>query len=103
MSEDSLFVLKREAAKQPFSFDVDGTTVSVPHMSDVDQFELADLIESKAGDLSFIVAFFRSVMEPEQFEALQTAKPSRPMINMLWDAYQKHCGLKEGESKASAG
>lgn len=97
MSEDALFVLQREAAKQPFSFKLEDRKVSIPHIADVDQFKLAEIFNETGGDLSFITTYFRAVMDAEEFEALQSAKPSRPMLDKLWAAYQKHCGLKEGE------
>lgn len=105
MSDDTLFALKREAAGEPFEFTVDGYDgkIRIPHTGEVDQFELARLISDSATNLDFITNYFRLFMDEGDLKALQSANLSRPMLNDLWAAFEAHCGLKPGESKASSG
>ena len=45
-----IFTLAREASGQPFAFEVDGESLSIPHIGDLDQFELAALFETEDFD-----------------------------------------------------
>lgn len=104
MSEDNgIFVLKREAAKEPFRFDIEGTRFEVPHYADANQFEWLSVFTTDYpfGDMQFILAAFEFLMAPKQYAQLRKAAPTQPEIEALWDAYQKHCGVKSGESSAS--
>lgn len=102
---DSLFTLKREAVKESFEFAVDGRDgkIQIPHLAEVDQFELARLISDARTNLDFVTDFMRLFMEPGEFAALQDARLSRPMLDALWSAYEAHCGVAPGESQASSG
>lgn len=99
MSDNTLFALKREATKDPFEFTVEGYDgkIRVPHLAEVDQFELARLIADARTNLDFITSFFRFAMSPGDFDALTEARLTRSMLSELWTAYEAHCGLKPGE------
>lgn len=101
---DNLFVLKREASKQPLVVEVDGESLSIPHVADVDQFELADLFAraDDMDDLSFITSFFRVLMTEDEFARLRGLKLDRGALSSLYKAVMDHAGTDSGESPASS-
>jgi hypothetical protein len=97
-----IYTLKREARREPFTFKVDKATFTLPHVSDVDQFALAELIYRDGDtDLSFIVDWFRFMLgdQIDKFTALGLSRPD--MLN-IYEAYTKFTGTDEGESEASS-
>lgn len=101
---DTLFVLKREAAREPFRFEVDGEAFSVPHVKDVDQFALAELFSraEKVTDLEFITGFLDLFLSDEDRPRLRALKLDRDSLLALYERIQKHNGVTAGESSASS-
>lgn len=97
-----IYTLKREARREPFTFAVGKAKFTLPHIADVDQFALAELLY-RAGDtdLSFIVDWFRFMLgdQLEKFTALGLSRDD--MLN-IYAAYTKFTGADEGESEASS-
>jgi hypothetical protein len=103
MSKTDPFVLAREANKTPFKTTIGDVTLSMPHIDDVDQFELGELYDAdKKSDLAWLVGFFSLVMG-EDVKALRDLKLKRTELLALYKAYLAHNGTDEGESSASSG
>ena len=104
MSKTSpVFVLAREAAREPFSFEVGGDAFEIPHVADLDQIALAEFLSS--GDLEteldFRVGLLRFAMTAEDFDRLRAHGLKRAELAAIVKAYQDHNGGESGESSAS--
>ena len=103
MGNNDLFTLKREAAAEPFKAQVGDAVLSFPHIGDVDQFALAELVNDAGSDLDYMTGMFRLLLSDEDMAALRAAKLTRNELVALFDAYKGFTGADEGESDASAG
>ena len=96
------FVLKREADSEPFTATIGDVTLTMPHINDLDQFEMGDMYaRDHASDLSFLLDFFTVVMG-DGVKELRDMKLKRPELLALYTAYLAHAGTSEGESQASS-
>lgn len=96
-----IYTLKREARREPFPFVVDDQTFTLPHVADVDQFGLAELMDRDTSDLGYITDWFRFMLG-EQVEAFIALSVSRPEMLNIYEAYTKFAGATPGESEASS-
>lgn len=95
-----IFVLKREAAGEPFAFELDGEKFSATHAADLDQFALVDLFDAGLGDKTFIARLFELALG-DDLPRLRKLRLKEPELYALFAAYQRHCGIDAGESTAS--
>lgn len=95
------FTLKRESAGEPFVVKIDDETLTFPHVKNLNQLELAELMESAAGDLEFITAIFRLALG-DDYPRLRALGLNDPEMSQLFEAYNKHNGVNVGESSASS-
>lgn len=97
-----IFTLAREAAGEPFVFQVDDEqTLTLTHIGDLDQFELAALIESESSDVGYITGLL-TMAAGDDADALRALRLPRPSLLKLHRAYMAHCGASAGESSASS-
>lgn len=98
------FVLKREANREPFDFEVDGEKFTVPHVADIDQFELAELFGRVANltDIEFLVAFLDLFVPEADRDRFRALRLNRESLTALYEAIQAHNGVTPGESSASS-
>jgi hypothetical protein len=95
------FTLKREAAGEPFVVKIDGETLTIPHVKSLNQFDLAELMESATSDLQFTSQVFKIALG-DDFAKLRALGLNEPELSALFEAYNKHCGVNAGESSASS-
>ena len=98
------FVLKREANKEPFAFEVDGEKFTVPHVADIDQFELAELFAriGELSDIEYLTAFLDLFLAEEDRPRFRALRLNRESLAALYEAIQAHNGVNLGESSASS-
>lgn len=97
-----IYTLKREARHEPFTFTVDKAKFTLPHVGDVDQFALAELLYRDGDtDLSFVTDWFKFMLG-DQLEKFQALGLSRNDMLNIYEAYTKFTGADEGESEASS-
>lgn len=98
-----IYTLKREAAAEPFKAKVGDSVLTFPHVADVDQFDLAEVVNGAGSDLDYMTSMFRLLLSAADLETLRAAKLTRKELVALFDAYKEFMGADEGESDASAG
>jgi hypothetical protein len=99
---DDIYTLKREARREPFRFKFGDAEFTLPHVADVDQFELAELITRPGdSDLTYLASWFELYLG-DQFEAFRALKPTRPEMMKVYEQYVAFTGTDEGESPASS-
>ena len=102
-TDTDIFVLKREADKEPFRFQVGDDVLSIAHSADLDQFAMVDLFgNEKVGDLTFMLGLFKLGMTDDDYTKLRAAKPQQKKLAELYSKYLDHCGMSQGESPASS-
>jgi len=97
----NIFTLARESSGEPFAFEVDGETLTLAHMGDVDQYALAELYAADDGDLAYMVGLF-DLAAGDDAARLRALKLPRASLVSLHSAYMEHCGSSAGESPASS-
>lgn len=99
---DDIYTLKREARREPFKFKLGTAAFTMPHVADVDQFELAELVTRPGDtDLSYMTAWFELYLG-DQIDAFRALKPSRTEMTKLYEQYLDFTRTDEGESEASS-
>lgn len=101
-TKNEMFVLQREAAKEPFKAEIDGKSFSFAHVADLDQFEFADLLASDPNDRVFVDAVVRMALSDDDLASLRACCVKQSELEALFVAYKAHCGLNVGESLASS-
>ena len=97
-----IYTLKHEAAGEPFPFQLGDKTLTIPHISTVDQFELAEYYaDDQKSDLAYLIGLF-SLLMGKDVKELRALKPTRDDLLDLHTAYLAHCGTSEGESEPSS-
>lgn len=100
---DHFAELRADVEAEPYRVDI--TTVGkfeIPHINTVNVFDLNDAIDAAQTDLDVIINVLRVVMPGEDFTRLREAGLNRPTLLALYQAWQVHCGMSEGESPASS-
>jgi hypothetical protein len=103
MPDEDLFDLDdyiAENAKEPYRFKRGGQTFSLPHFSDVD-WRIAEAAES--GQVGALREIFRRSFGEDQWAEFENYPQPSGAIGELFRRWQKHAGLKPGESQGSAG
>lgn len=89
-----------EVDNEPFVFTYRGREWTLPHFNDLNIWPTVDAAER--GDF----AAMRAVLETafgDEWEEFHSKPLTRGGLNSLFARYQKHAGLKPGESRASTG
>lgn len=98
MSDNHFAVLEAEETTEPYRVEIPGKgKFVVPHVNSLDVFELNNALEAAGSDLDLIVEVLTLAMPEGEMKRLREAKLNRPTLIALYTAWQKHCGMGEGE------
>jgi hypothetical protein len=100
---DSIFTLKREARREPFMFRLGEKEFTLPHVADVDQFELAELITRPGDtDLTYMTGWFELYLG-EQLDAFRELKPTRSEMTRIYEEYLAFTRTDDGDTEGESG
>lgn len=88
-----------ENTKEPYRFKRGGQQFHLPHFSDID-WRVAEGAES--GDVSALRRIFRLGLGDDQWAEFEKHPQPAGAIGELFRRWQKHAGLKPGESQGSS-
>ncbi|MFF2612693.1 hypothetical protein [Kitasatospora sp. NPDC058046] len=95
-----LGAVKAGAELRPFVVrDADGTRWTFAHIDSLNIWPL--LAAAERGDNLAVRAAFREALGPQQWAEFEQQPMPGYQLMPLFKAYQKHCGIKQGESQAS--
>ena len=94
------FVLKREATREPFVVQIGDDTLTFKHISELDQFALAELFAREdVTNVEFRTTVLRlAAASSGDFAKLREAGLTAEELRSVYDAYNAHTGTDEGES-----
>ncbi|KND30081.1 hypothetical protein [Streptomyces stelliscabiei] len=96
----NLDAVKAEVESTPFIVHWNGRRFEFAHMQDLDSWEL--LAAADGGEANAVMGSLRLALGGEQWKAFREKPLPQYKLMPLFKAWQKHCGMEEGESSASS-
>lgn len=96
----NLDTVEAETELRPFVVHFAGRRWTFAHMQALNIWPL--MAAAEAGDLASVQASFKAALGDKEWAALQGHTLPQFKMAALFQAYEKHCGFKPGESAASA-
>jgi hypothetical protein len=95
----NLDAVKAEVESTPFVVHWNGRPFTFQHMQELDSWEL--LAAADSGDVGAVTGSLRLALG-EQWDDFRKKPLPQYKLMPLFKAWQKHCGMEEGESSASS-
>lgn len=98
--EFDLDAVLAEEQKAPFTFTAFGRQWKLTHMGDIDVWPLLEAAD--LGDTAASKAVLEAAFGPDQYMEFRLQPLPQRAFDLLFTRYLAHCGVKSGESLASA-
>ncbi|MFJ7963128.1 hypothetical protein [Streptomyces sp. NPDC096324] len=96
----NLDAVQAEVDLTPWRVHWDGRRWEFAHLQDLDVWGLMEAAEG--GEVKAMTGVFRAALGDKDWDAFRKVRLPQYKLEALFKAYQKHCGVGQGESEASS-